>query len=61
VDGGYIVSDRLNTGSVRFRIARLIGRKEYPELLAEITASGRRSVTDMDRRVMRIPILYAVM
>jgi len=40
VDGGYIVSDRLNTGSVRFRIARLIGRKEYPELLAEITASA---------------------
>ena len=28
--------------------------------VAEITASTSRSVTDMDRTVMRIPILYAV-
>lgn len=40
VDRSYIVSDTLNAGSVRFRLARLIGRIEYPELLAEITASA---------------------
>lgn len=51
VDGSFVVSDILSAGSVRFRLARLLARMEYPELLAEITGSAGLLSAEGPRRL----------
>jgi predicted transcriptional regulator/transcriptional regulator with XRE-family HTH domain len=50
----FLVADTLGRGSMRFRLARLIGELEYPDLLDDLSAAARLSATsDTTSRLKR--------